>query len=139
MLTQSAAGLLDRWRLSLLQLLCRDAHLTVAQAGQVLAGLTFPADRVEAATLMWPRLVDPDNAAELLKPSARECKSNIPPQCSLPGGTSTLVQELRDIGNEHQRPSESGGSTANWPDGTAQLLTALATAIHTHNWLCACL
>ena len=90
MLSQSAAGVLDRWRLSLLQLLCRDAHLTVAQAGQVLAGLTFPADRVEAATLMWPRLVDPHNAADLLKPPARECQSNMLPQCSPPVGISTL-------------------------------------------------
>ena len=89
MLTQPAAGVLDRWRLSLLQLLCQDAHLTVAQAGQVLAGLTFPADRVEAAALMWARLVDPHNAAELLKPPARECQLKTLPECSVPAGIST--------------------------------------------------
>ena len=135
--------MLDRWRLSLLQLLCRDAHLTVAQAAQVLAGLTFPAERVEAAALMWPRLVDPHNAAELLKPPARECQPNTPPLCSLPLGISALSKgcgsHARNIGKEHQRPSESGSSTANWPDGNVQLLTALAIASHTHNWLCVCL
>ena len=53
-------------KLRAITLACRDNWFTAAQAAEILDGLSFGKDQVEAGKLLYPRLVDRNNVTALL-------------------------------------------------------------------------
>eukprot|EP00210_Caulerpa_lentillifera_P002102 g2017.t1 len=57
----------DTWKLELLEVLCWDYYFTCEQASSIVKTFTYARDKVKAATMVFGRIVDPENFSVVTK------------------------------------------------------------------------